>query len=253
MGAIIPFQFEAHAVRVQIDDAGLPWFNAADVCTALELSNPRDALAKHVDSDDVAKRDITDNLGRTQRANHVNESGLYALILGSTKDAAKRFKRWVTGEVLPAIRKTGSYAAPGTLAALPAPTHDRVSAILLIGEAVAKVPGVKPGIAAAATLTCIQENTGITTEVLRRALPSANEPICALNATQLGKLLNRSAKATNQLLAAGGFQFRNDRDEWELTEAGEAWAEAMPYSRNGHSGYQILWNPAVADELKEAA
>ena len=115
------------------------------------------------------------------------------------------------------------------------------------------MPGVKTGIAMAATLTCIQENTGLTTEVLRRALPSANEPICALNATQLGKLLNRSAKCTNQLLAAIGFQLRNDRDEWELTEAGEAWAEAMPYSRNGHSGYQILWNPAVADELKEVA
>ena len=139
------------------------------------------------------------------------------------------------------------------LAALPAPTHDRVSAILLIGEAVAKVPGVKPGIAAAATLTCIQENTGITTEVLRRALPAANEPVCALNATQLGKLLNCSPKATNRLLSERGLQFRNDRDEWELTEAGDAWAEAMPYSRNGHSGYQILWNPAVAEQLKEVA
>ena len=253
MSAIIPFQFEAHAVRVQVDGVGLPWFNASDVCDALEMGNPSQAIKSHVDADDLQKLEVIDNLGRTQRANHVNESGLYALILGSTKDAAKRFKRWVTGEVLPAIRKTGAYAVPGTLAALPAPTHDRVSAILLMGEAVAKVPGVKPGIAAAATLTCIQENTGITTEVLRRALPSANEPICALNATQLGKLLNRSAKATNQLLSAGGFQFRNDRDEWELTEAGEAWAEAMPYSRNGHSGYQILWNPAVADELKEVA
>jgi prophage antirepressor-like protein len=253
MSAIIPFQFEAHAVRVQVDGAGLPWFNASDVCAVLEFGNSCQALESHVDADDVQKLDAIDNLGHTQRANHVNESGLYALILGSTKDAAKRFKRWVTGEVLPAIRKTGTYAVPGTLATLPAPTHDRVSAILLIGEAVAKVPGVKPGIAAAATLSCIQENTGITTEVLRRALPSANEPICALNATQLGKLLNRSAKATNQLLSAGGFQFRNDRDEWELTEAGEAWAEAMPYSRNGHSGYQILWNPAVADELKEVA
>lgn len=253
MSAIIPFQFEAHAVRVQVDGVGLPWFNASDVCDALEMGNPSQAIKSHIDADDLQKLEVIDNLGRTQRANHVNESGLYALILGSTKGAAKRFKRWVTGEVLPAIRKTGVYAVPGTLAALPAPTHDRVSAILLIGEAVAKVPGVKPGIAAAATLTCIQENTGITTEVLRRALPSANEPICALNATQLGKLLNRSAKATNQMLSAGGFQFRNDRDEWELTEAGEAWAEAMPYSRNGHSGYQILWNPAVADELKEVA
>ena len=257
MSAIIPFQFEAHAVRVQVDDAGLPWFNANDVCDALEMGNPSQAIKSHVDADDLQKLEVVDNLGRTQRANHVNESGLYALILGSTKDAAKRFKRWVTGEVLPAIRKTGAYSAPGALASLPAPTHDRVSAILLIGEAVAKVPGVKTGIAMAATLTCIQENTGLTTEVLRRALPAksaaANEPICSLNATQLGKLLNRSAKAANQSLASHGFQFRNDRDEWELTEGGEAWAEAMPYSRNGHSGYQILWNPAVAEQLKEVA
>lgn len=252
MSAIIPFQFEAHAVRVQVDDAGLPWFNASDVCDALEMGNPSQALKSHVDAEDLQKLETLTAGGR-QRQNHVNESGLYALILGSTKDAAKRFKRWVTGEVLPAIRKTGAYAVPGALAALPAPTHDRVSAILLMGEAVAKVPGVKSGIAMAATLTCIHENTGLAVETLRRTLPAANEPICSLNATQLGKLLNRSAKATNQLLAAGGFQFRNDRDEWELTEAGEAWAEAMPYSRNGHSGYQILWNPAVADELKEVA
>ena len=46
---------------------------------------------------------------------------------------------------------------------------------------------------------------------------------------------------------------RNERDEWELSEAGEQWAEAMPFSRNGHSGYQILWNPAVAEQLKEVA
>ncbi len=252
MPNIIPFQFEAHAVRVQLDEQGLPWFNGNDVCTALELANPRDAIAKHVDSDDVAKRDIIDSLGRAQRASFVNESGLYALILGSTKDAAKRFKRWVTSEVLPTIRQTGSFggaAAP----ALAAPTQDRVASILLIGEAVAKVPGVKHGIAMAATLTCIQENTGLTVETLRRALPTANTPLCTLNATQLGKLLNRSAKATNQLLASHGLQLRNERDEWELTEAGEAWAEAMPFSRHGHSGYQILWNPAVAAQLKEVA
>lgn len=253
MNAIIPFQFEAHAVRVQVGNDGQPWFNASDVCDALEMGNPSQAIKSHVDADDLQKLEVIDNLGRTQRANHVNESGLYALILGSTKDAAKRFKRWVTSEVLPAIRKTGAYGAPTALTALSAPTQDRVSAILLIGEAVAKVPGVKPGIAAAATLTCIEVNTGIATEVMRRALPSANEPICTLNPTQLGKLLNRSAMATNQVLAACGFQFRNDRDEWELTESGEAWAEAMPYSRNGHSGYQILWNPAVVDVLKGAA
>lgn len=252
MSTIIPFQFETHALRVQVDDASQPWFNANDVCEALQLGNARQALESHVDADDVQKLDTIDSLGRTQRANHVNESGLYALILGSTKDAAKRFKRWVTSEVLPSIRKTGAYATPA-VAALPAPTQDRVSSLLLIGDAVAKVPGVKAGIAMAATLTCIQENTGLVIETLRRALPAANEPTCSYNATQLGKLAGSSAKAANQRLALLGFQFRNERDEWELTDAGKAWAEAMPFSRNGHSGYQILWNPAVVDQLKEVA
>ena len=183
----------------------------------------------------------------------LNESGLYSLILTSRKAEAKRFKRWVTREVLPSIRKTGSYAVPGAIANLPAPTQDRVTALLLIGEAVAKVPGVKAGIAMAATLTCIQENTGLAVETLRRTLPAANEPICSLNATQLGKLAGLSAKATNRRLAVLGLQKRNDRDEWELTDAGEAWAEAMPYSRNGHSGYQILWNPTVVEQLREVA
>lgn len=249
MTNVLPFEFEAHAVRVHVDHAGQPWFNANDVCTVLEFGNPRQAVESHVDDEDVQKLDTLTPGGR-QRQNHVNESGLYALIIGSTKDAAKRFKRWVTSEVLPAIRNTGSYNA---VASLPAPTQDRVSSILLIGEAVAKVPGVKAGIAMAATLTCIHENTGIAVETLRRALPSADAPICSLNATQVGQLLCISAKAANQRLARHGLQMRNDRDEWELTSAGEAWAEAMPYSRNGHSGYQILWNPAVADLLKEAA
>ncbi len=252
MSILIPFQFEAHALRVQVDDVGQPWFNASDVCDVLEMGNPSQAMKSHVDPDDLQKLEVIDALGRPQRANHVNESGLYALILGSTKDAAKRLKRWVTSEVLPSIRKTGAYSAT-PVAALPARAQDRVTSLLLIGDAVAKVPGVKAGIAMAATLTCIQENTGLVIETLRRALPAANEPTCSHNATQLGKLAGSSAKATNQRLATLGFQFRNERDEWELTGAGKAWAEAMPFSRNGHSGYQILWNPAVVEQLKEVA
>ena len=126
MSAIIPFQFDAHAVRVQVDDLGLPWFNANDVCSALEFANPHKAVADHVDADDLTKREVIDTLGRQQRANFINESGLYTLILGSTKEAAKRFKRWVTSEVLPAIRKTGSYAAPSALAGLRLRSSSRV-------------------------------------------------------------------------------------------------------------------------------
>ena len=112
MNPLNPFDFEGRALRLATDAAGNPWFHAGDVCAALELTNPWKAVADHVDPDDLTKREVIDSLGRTQEANYVNESGLYALIFGSTKEAAKRFKRWVTSEVLPALRRTGSYAMP---------------------------------------------------------------------------------------------------------------------------------------------
>ena len=245
---LAPFDFEGRQVRIVTDAQGEPWFVAADVLSTISLD--RKALER-LDDDEKGVNSIH-TPGGVQEMTTVNEPGLYALVLGSRKAEAKRFKRWVTHEVLPAIRKTGSYAVPA-IAALPAPTQDRVTSLLLIGEAVAKVPGVKAGIAMAATLTCIHENTGLAIETLRRALPAANEPICSLNATQLGKLVGLSAKTTNLRLANLGLQVRYERDEWELTEIGEAWAEAMPYSRNGHSGYQILWNPTVAQEMREVA
>ena len=90
-----------------------PWFVGKDVATALGYSNSRDAISKHVFDDDkgVAKCDTPS--GR-QEMSVINESGLYALIFGSKLDSAKRFKHWVTSEVLPSIRRTGSYQKPLT-------------------------------------------------------------------------------------------------------------------------------------------
>jgi prophage antirepressor-like protein len=251
MSQIIPFEFESHALRVNLDAAGQPWFVAADVCAALELPETHKAIAR-LDDDEKGRNSIP-TPGGQQEMSVVNESGLYNLVLGSRKPEAKRFKRWITHEVLPSIRKTGSYASAMSVAALPSPTQDRVSSLLLIGEAVAKVPGVKHGIAMAATLTCIFENTGLSIETMRRALPANDEPIAAMNPTKLGQHLSLAARSVNARLAAMGLQLRNDRDEWELTEAGQSWGEALPYSRNGHSGYQILWNPAVIEQMKEVA
>ena len=249
MGNIVAFDFESHDVRVVIDQDGEPLFVAADLLSTLHLD--RKALER-LDDDEKGVSSIH-TPGGMQEMTVVSESGLFNLVLGSRKPEAKRFKRWVTHEVLPSIRKTGSYATPGSVAALPAPTQDRVHAILMIGEAVAKVPGVRAGIAMAAPLTCIHDNTGLAIEHLRRALPVAKEPICSLNPTQIGERLGLSARLVNLRLQSHGYQFKNERDEWELTEAGKGWAEAMPYSRNGHSGYQILWNPEVADMIREAA
>ncbi|MFK0290311.1 Bro-N domain-containing protein [Streptomyces sp. NPDC090442] len=108
------FEFEAHEIRTLVE-GGDPWFVATDVARALGYVNPRDAIRKHVDEDDKGVA-FCDTLGGRQRTATVNESGLYALIFGSKKEEARRFKRWVTSEVLPTIRKTGGYVRPDATA-----------------------------------------------------------------------------------------------------------------------------------------
>lgn len=97
-----------------VEQNGEPWFVAADVTKTLGYANGRDALSKHVDTEDkgVAKRDT---LGGQQQISIINESGLYALILSSKLPTAKAFKRWVTSEVLPAIRRQGGYVTDEVL------------------------------------------------------------------------------------------------------------------------------------------
>ena len=103
------FKFEGNEVRtLKINDE--PYFVGKDVAEILGYSNTRKALQDHVDLED--KKDgvtIRDSIGRSQRPTIINESGLYSLILSSKMPNAKRFKHWVTSEVLPAIRKHGAY------------------------------------------------------------------------------------------------------------------------------------------------
>lgn len=117
MATLIHWQFKEHKIRQDADDKGDPLFCALDVCSALGHSNHRKALADLVDADDVTSGYIIDSKGRRQRTNFVNESGMYALIFGSRLQSAKDFKRWVTHDVLPSIRKTGRYEVQVKLAA----------------------------------------------------------------------------------------------------------------------------------------
>ena len=94
---------------------GEPWFVGKDVATALGYTNASKALNDHVDSEDKLNNETLSSLG--QRGGWlINESGMYSLILGSKLDGAKRFKRWVTSEVLPSIRKSGAYATDSAAA-----------------------------------------------------------------------------------------------------------------------------------------
>lgn len=102
------FSLNDFQLRVIIRE-GEPWFVAADVCAALELGNVTNAL-KRLDEDELALISIKGFARGNDLVNLVSEPGLYSLILGSRKPEARQFKRWVTHDVLPSIRKTGSYS-----------------------------------------------------------------------------------------------------------------------------------------------
>ncbi len=146
------FEHEAFGkVRVITDKetGGEPWFVAADVCDCLELGNPRSSLAL-LDEDEKGVHTV-DTLGGNQQMATVSEPGLYSLILRSRKPEAKAFKRWITHEVLPAIRKTGGY-----IPASPDMTNDEIMsrALLIATDTINAMPvfalaysadvGVKP-------------------------------------------------------------------------------------------------------------
>ena len=107
------WNYEGTEVRtVQID--GEPWFVLADICRELEISHVKDT-ATRIDEDDLGQTEVIDRMGRSQKVWIINESGLYTVILRSDKPQAKPFRKWVTSEVLPSIRKHGAYMTEQTL------------------------------------------------------------------------------------------------------------------------------------------
>ncbi|MFB9485496.1 Bro-N domain-containing protein, partial [Streptomyces filamentosus] len=133
-GAVERFSFEGSEVRTVIRD-GEPWWVARDVCAVLAIRNVADAVASL--DDDERGVATTDTLGGVQQVVTINEPGLYSLILRSRKPQAKTFKRWVTHEVLPAIRKTGGYGQPPqpreiTAAAGPVPYREQAEILSIL-------------------------------------------------------------------------------------------------------------------------
>lgn len=97
-----------------VEKNGEPWWVLADVCKVLELTTPS-RVAERLEKDEVSQTHTIDRMGRTQKSTIINESGLYAVILRSDKPQAKPFRKWVTNEVLPSIRKHGAYMTDQTL------------------------------------------------------------------------------------------------------------------------------------------
>lgn len=133
MTSLTQFVFNSQQVRI-ISVNGDPWFVASDVCKILELGNVSKALSR-LDSEEIMSLDRESILTlsddpNTVRLSAISESGLYSLTLGSRKPQAKEFKRWVTREILPTIRKTGKYEIAPAAPALPQDYEEALSALL---------------------------------------------------------------------------------------------------------------------------
>lgn len=260
MSNIVPFQFDSNTLAVQIDDNGEPWFSASEVCDVLGFANPWDAVSRHVDPDDLGKREVIDCMGRKQQANHINESGLYALIFGSTKAEAKRFKKWVTSQVLPSIRKTGSYHAKAAMQPLKVTTEAAKAFPALVRAA--RLLGCDKNAAAIAANQAIygMTNVNLMQQLGHTHLEAQNQDTLFFTPTELGKRMepNTSARGINLLLAEAGMQFKR-ADVWEVTDAGKEFARIYDTGKRHGIGVpvtQIKWSPNVLPllgEQKEAA
>lgn len=189
-----------------IEKDGEIWFVAKDVCDALELTNPTMALGR-LEDDERAKF----NLGRQGNANIVNEYGLYSLVLASRKPEAKSFKRWVTHEVLPSIRKTGQYSN------LPQDYLSALKALVASEEAKQK---------AEQELAIAQPKANYTDNVL------SSEGY--MTATQIAKDYGKSAKWLNKLLHVEGIQYKSG-NQWIL------------YATYADKGYTVSGTCVVCD------
>lgn len=212
-------------IRTATDDNNEPLFCAADVCKALGYVNGRDAISKHVDDPDVAKRDAWVTTGtkadgseakRQTLMTFVNESGLYSLIFGSKLESAKQFKRWVTSEVLPEIRKNGGYIR-GNVDETPEELMAR--ALAVAKQTLERVERERQQLANTNENQRIQ--LGIQDAEIRKAAPKVEyydkvmQSNCTMTTTQIANGLGMPCHRLNKLLRDAGIQYKQS-GQWLL-------------------------------------
>lgn len=217
-----------------IEKDGEPWFVAADVCAALDIQNTSDAI-KRLDADEKASFKLGLPGGPT---NVVNEYGLYNLILASRKTEAKEFKRWITHEVIPSIRKTGSYSAKGTTNVCTLGSGLNIKALPSVNHAVSllhktfKIAGGNP-VSLGNMVVSLYRGIGVPVPALEAPVQSTY-----LSASQIADklgIMSKSGKPHAQLVS--GIIDQIDVPE-ELTQI-------MTFEQNGHSGTMIQYKPEV--------
>jgi len=262
---VVSFQFDSQEVRSIINqESGEPWFVAADVCGVLGHTNTTVALAS-VDEDEKAKKSLGLSGGDT---NIISESGLYVLIMRSNKPEAKRFRKWVTSEVLPAIRKTGSYSAtPSRRSDMPDTIEPMVNQLKQSVEA-AKIFGLHGDDMFDFAERAVVNVTGYSMKtvfgmnewpkqqqrpVLTLPVPPVNPVDPAYTVTQLSMVIGGGigARGLNKLLCQKGVQERHYNDDGVIfytpTDKGKPYASFFDVTKkDGNKIQQLKWKPGVA-------
>ena len=233
-------------VRV-VDMNGEPWFVAKDVCDCLELTNTAQTIS-YLDDDE---KGVTTNYtpGGKQEMSMISEAGMYSLILRSRKPEAKAFKRWVTHDILPSIRKTGSYSAPSAPVKAEISVQSEVECALLI----LKAAGITGNQLAIAADNYYRKRTGLSVIEASGVELVAPKQQQLLTPTQLGKELGLSGRKVNLMLAGLGLQ-RRIGDVWEPTEDGKARGAVLMDTGKRHGDgapvRQLKWPSDVVNALR---
>lgn len=248
------FQFESQEIRF-VGTADDPWWVAADVCAALGLDNNSRAVSRL--DDDEKGITISNTLGGNQEMITISESGLYSLILTSRKPQAKRFKKWLTSEVIPSIRKTGKYALPSQSQ----PQEDIELEIKVLQQCLA-IANLRPELIAGIVLNHSARRMPQLTESTNEAhkiLAATTESELLLTPTSIGERLGISARAVNKLLLGMGLQTKNPRKgkgepSYLATAKGKKYAgNTIATGKVGdNTSYQHLkWQETIVEVLSQ--
>ena len=250
MTNVIPFQFQSLTIRTVVIDDEI-WWVGKDVCKALGYTNPNKAMNDHCKG--VTKRyPILDSLGRTQEARIIAEPDVMRLMINSTLPAAAPFERWVFEEVLPSIRKTGGYAIrqePQTII----PAAKEFTALFRV----ARLLGLDRNVAAVGANQATFRNTGVNLlDVLGQSALEESVQTAWFTPTELGDMIDVSARQFNLLLMEAGLQTKEDK-LWLPTDAAKGlfrWYGTGKKHGDGTLVQQLKWSRDVLARLhKEAA
>ena len=235
-----------------IDKDGTIWLNAEDVARGLGFVQTQNKNGKIYTSIrwETVNRYLSEFNFPQQvgKKDFIPENMFYRLAMKAKNAVAEKFQAKVADDILPTLRKTGAYVVPQKPEKVK--PSQMVMEIGAMSDALQATYGVQKGIALLKATDAIGEYYEFDLSPLKELVPPAEHEIGTLTPTAIAKKLGITPHKVNEKLIETGLQIK-DGKEYRLTDEGKKYAEAMPYSRNGHSGYQIKWKPQITTILLE--